>query len=338
MSIISNLNIINDTVSFDLLNEFDYFKISFVNAIRRTIISDIYVYGIDDNSIIFEENTSMLNNEFLKHRLTLVPIVSNLENIDYEKIIISCNKNNDTENIKNIYVNDFICKNIDTNEIIDNKVIFRYPDILFAKIKNNQQIIFESKLIMNNPEKGGSFFSTVSKCVYTFKINEKKVNDLEINMNELEKKSFNNQDIERIYEKNKNGAPNIYKFVVESIGYYDPLTVVKKGIDSLIDRLQIVKNTKIKILEDYENNDFFYFSFEDENETIGNLLSTYIDGNDNVFYCGYVIDHPLKKIFVLKIKLKDNNTLENNIKVIEDNIDSILKLLNNINNELRIVK
>ena len=336
MSIISNINIIDDTISFDLINEYNYFKISFVNAIRRTIISDIYVYNFDYKSIIFEENTSMLDDEFLKHRLILIPIISNLENIDYDKINISCNKNNDTENMKNIYVKDFICKNTDTNEIIENNIIFKYPNILFAKIKNNQQIIFESKSIMNNAEKGGSFFSTVSKCVYIFKIDQNKANILKSNMNEIEKKSFNNQEIERIYEKNKNRSPNIYNFSVESIGFYDPLTIVKKGIESLIDRLQIIKNTKIKLSEEKDN--FFYFSFNDENETIGNLLSTYIEDNDNVFYCGYVIDHPLNKIVILKIQLKTENTLENNIKIIEYNIDYISKLLNDVNNELRIVK
>ena len=129
MPYISNLKISDDLISFDLDNKTGDIKISLANAIRRTITSDIYVYTIDENNIEFFENTSMLNNEFLKHRLSLIPIISDLENINYENLIISCKKNNGSEYIENIYVNDFVCKDITNNTIIENEKIFKYSNI-----------------------------------------------------------------------------------------------------------------------------------------------------------------------------------------------------------------
>ena len=169
MTYISNFKNNGEIVSFDLNNESNNINISFANALRRIIISNIETYSIDDNSVNFFNNTSILNNEFLKHRLTLIPIISNLD-IDYDNIIISCKKKNENENMESIYVSNFVCTNIIKNEVIDNSIIFKYPSILFGKLKNNQEIAFEAKLVKNNSEKGGAPFTPVSTCIYTFKI------------------------------------------------------------------------------------------------------------------------------------------------------------------------
>jgi DNA-directed RNA polymerase II subunit RPB3 len=241
MSFISNLKINNDFISFDLSNKSQKIKISLANAIRRTIISDIYTYTINDDTVVFFENSSVLNNEFLKHRLKLIPIVSNLNNVNYDNLIISCKKNNDNENIENIYVSDFICKDSISNELIDINLICKYPDILFAKLKNNQELSFESKLIKNNSYHGGSFFSPVSTCVYKFKIDDKSANKIVENMDENDKRKFMTQDIERVYEKNNIGEPNNYEFLIESNGFYEPKTIVSFGLESLLERLNNLK-------------------------------------------------------------------------------------------------
>jgi DNA-directed RNA polymerase II subunit RPB3 len=344
MSLISNIKINNDLLSFDLNNNSKEFKISFVNAIRRTIIADVYTYAIDNDSIIFYENTSMLNDEFLKHRLTLIPIISNISNFNYDDIIISCKKINDGENIESVYVNNFICMD-SKNNIIDNSILFKYPNILFAKLKNNQNISFECKIKKNNAYYGGAFYSPVSICLYTFNTDKDKIDEITKDMNENEKKTFFTQDVQRIYKKNELGEPFSYHFELESIGFYSVMEILLFGINSLKDRLMNIKtelrNTKskkINILNNDENPDFFEFLLDHENETIGNLLSTYITYDPNVFYCGYVIEHPLKNNIILKIKLKSDNNLDNNIKIIENMIIYLVNILNKISNELTSIK
>ena len=56
-------------------------ELSIVNAIRRIILSELpnvafYFdpYDVDNNDIIIKNNNSVLHNEFLAHRISLIPI------------------------------------------------------------------------------------------------------------------------------------------------------------------------------------------------------------------------------------------------------------------------
>jgi len=340
MSYISNFKIEDEHLSFEINNNFKDIKISFVNAIRRTIISDIYTYAINEKTITIFENSSMLNNEFLKHRLSLIPIYCELENINYDNLVISCKKSNNEENIISVYVNDFIIKN--DNENISISSIFKYPNILFAKLQNNQSISFESKLIRNNLEYGGSAFSPVSACMYKFKVDDKLVNSITKNMNNDEKKTFFTQDVQRAYGKNEYDEPLGYDFTLESNGFYEPKTILFFGLEYLIKRLNNVKiefrnkkSKKISLVYNDENPDIFDFLIDHENETVGNLLSSYLTYHNNVFYTGFIIEHPLNNNILFRIKLKENNTLENCINLIEECIDNLINIINKIIDEFK---
>ena len=341
MSYISNLKIKNDKITYELINEDGDIKISLANAIRREMISGLYLYTIDKDNVRFYENNSILDNERLKKRLSEIPILSNNNSITYDDISISCKISNEEEIIKNVYVKDFICKQND--EIIDNSLLFNkdYLNILFAKLKYNQVISFEAKLNRNNAEFGGALYSSVVACIYTFNIDKSRVKDITKDMNKEDERKFNTQDNERIYEKNKIGEPYKYNFSYESAGFYDPLEISIMTIDILISKLDLIKNKindkkskKISIQENHENPDFYDFLIDDENETIGNLLSTYLTYEQNIFYCGFLIEHPLKKNIILRIKLVEDNTIENNILVIISIIDKLVGIFNKIKSDL----
>ncbi len=349
-SYITNVEIENgDTIKFDLNNISKEIKTSFANAIRRTIISDIKTYIIDDSSISFSENTSVLDNEFLKLRLTLIPIISDLEDINYENLVISCKKRNDGESTLGIYVSDFECIDIETDKVIDINTLCKFPGILFCKIRNNQSIAFESRLAYNNSDHHGASYCPVGTCIYTFKIDEKEVTEMTKDMSALEKTSFSTLDRERVYEKMDDGHPSVYQFVVESIGFYEPHKIVLLGMDCLIENLTILqtdfnnildssttKNSRIELIENFNNESNFYdFAIDNETDTLGNLLSSYITYDPNVFYCGFVIEHPLKKTVTLRIKLINDNTYENVIALISKYIAYFIDLLNKMKLDIK---
>ena len=65
----------NNLLKFTISN----INVSFANAIRRVIISDIPVICFEtlpnkNNKSIFYQNTTRLNNEILKQRLSCIPI------------------------------------------------------------------------------------------------------------------------------------------------------------------------------------------------------------------------------------------------------------------------
>jgi DNA-directed RNA polymerase subunit L len=346
MSFITNLSIDerNNKISFLLKNN-DKIKISFANALRRIIIANIHVHVM--GKTVFFENSSMIDNEFLEHRLKLIPIncdyidsiSKDYENI-YENIVISCKKSNiNNENLISVYPSDFVCKIGDTE--LENSKIFPYPNILWGKLKMNQKISFESRLVRNNQEYGGSFFEPVAKCVYTFGIDEKKSNELMKSMSEEEQKKFSTLDIARVYSKTSSGEPSEYNFNFVSIGFYPCMYILKKGVEILTNKLLIIKNemkktnsVKLYIYQNKENTNFINFDINDENDTIGNLLATYLTEDKNVFFAGYIIEHPLKKNFILKIQLKENNSVENIILKMTETIDLLLSYCNDISKDI----
>ena len=132
MSFILNRKLNNDTLTFDLVNDKKDIKISLANAIRRTIISDIQVYAIDDKTVVFHENNSVLNNEFLKHRLSLIPINSNLEGVDYDNLLTSLDTNY-TSNKSQIYTTCLVYGTKCQEEIIDEDSLKEYGVHFFSK-------------------------------------------------------------------------------------------------------------------------------------------------------------------------------------------------------------
>lgn len=70
-----------DSISFVLKDTDD----SVSNALRRVILAEVPTIAIDFVEI--EANTSVLNDEFLAHRLGLIPLIShNVKEFNYTKV------------------------------------------------------------------------------------------------------------------------------------------------------------------------------------------------------------------------------------------------------------
>ncbi|WUR03829.1 DNA-directed RNA polymerases I and III subunit RPAC1 [Vairimorpha necatrix] len=90
-----------------LFLEFDLIGVdcSVANAIRRILINEIPTFAIDKVSII--NNTSVLPDEFLAHRLGLIPLDVSPE-LEIEELQFELKKINDTTEVLNITSNDII--------------------------------------------------------------------------------------------------------------------------------------------------------------------------------------------------------------------------------------
>ena len=315
MSVISNYSIENNIVKFKLNNTSAKYKISFTNALRRILISYIDCYAIDFNDIKFIENNSLFNNEFLKKRLSLIPIISN-NNHNYEFIQVFCEKENDKEIIQDIYVSDFKIKDRTMDKELNTNDFFSDMDILFSKLQFEQKINFECNLKKNNAFEGGSSFSPVSSCVVTFE-----------NSN-YSKDNITNR--ERNYDLNSKNEPKTYDFYYENIGFFKSEELIKIAIDVLVEKLN---DFKIKFDNIEYNSDFYYFSINNENDTIGNLFCTYFLDNKEINYCGYNIVHPLKNDIIIKIKVDGKkDTL---LKLIQKQIEELINMTKDLKKQFK---
>ena len=86
-------------------NEYGLNK-TIINAIRRTLLTDINTVAFNPEDIIIKTNNSALHNEFMKHRISLIPLYIEPEEY-YKKYLFHLKVENKDEPVKSIYANDF---------------------------------------------------------------------------------------------------------------------------------------------------------------------------------------------------------------------------------------
>ena len=104
----SNLKVDKNTLVFKLSGDEKYgLDKSIVNGIRRTLLTDINSVAFDPENIIIEKNTGSLHNEFLKHRISLIPLYIDPDTYNYSLLFeLKVEMNDDTT--MNVYNSDLI--------------------------------------------------------------------------------------------------------------------------------------------------------------------------------------------------------------------------------------
>lgn len=73
----------DDSITFDLKNA----DVSLANALRRILVAEVPTMAVD--LVEIEENNSVLFDEFLAHRLGLIPLVSTeVDRFNYKEVPI----------------------------------------------------------------------------------------------------------------------------------------------------------------------------------------------------------------------------------------------------------
>ena len=117
--------------------------LSIINSMRRVVLSEIEnvgfffspieYFGEKDINVI--SNDTPLHNEFLQHRLSMIPInvdINELENWDENEYKFVIEKTNDTSSILPIYSNDI--KVYDSNNTLQEKLASKFfPPDKFTK-------------------------------------------------------------------------------------------------------------------------------------------------------------------------------------------------------------
>ncbi len=308
--------------------------ISLINGLRRVIMCDIEVYCINMNDTVFYENTCNLDNEFLNKRLSLIPIISDYDDVIYENVRIECKVKNNTQDMKSVYFSDLEFKD-DKDKVISKEFCY-FPKTLFAKLKPNQSISFETRLKKNNSQNGGANYNPTCTCVHTFKIDEAAIQNKiqEAGMNEAQARTFILDDAEFHYVKTESGLPQTYFFNIESVGHLSGEAIYKAGIEGLKNRLNAAKselNNKnseiVSIQKNKKSDEVFDVIFMKENDTLGNILSEYLSIDKDIKYVGYRLVHPLKYEMHMKIVLNEHNDKEHIIKKYIETINKILKIV-----------
>ena len=263
--VVTNLKQEDEVFTFDLENA----RPSMANAVRRIILSEVPTVGFqtenyESSSLRVIKNTSSLHNEFLLHRISLIPInIQDPSSFNNEHYEFELNVKNESIQAKNITTKDFIVTNLIENKVESTEKFFPKnlitgDHILITRLKPNLGAESEMIHIKGHAVVGtgadNALFSPVCCAIFTNKKDPEKADaafktyleetqkERSEPITEKEQKKllhkFTINESERYYYTDENDEPNQFSFRIESIGVLSPHHIVMKAFDILVKKIE----------------------------------------------------------------------------------------------------
>lgn len=279
----------------------DNVNFSTINTLRRVILSEIPTYALHPDNIIIDKNTSVFDNDQMKTRISLLTIPNISNNINYfdaddkyeqDDIDVYLNSVNNSPNIINVTTNDYtIFKN---GEEIKNPFDKERPNLVI-KLRPNDEFNFKAKATIGKA-RINNMWASASPCYF-----------------------------KEIGEDN-------YEFVFETLGQLTFKEILLKTCQIIIKKLEDIE---IMIGNNYNNSSLdkikkVELTLENEDHTMGNLITTALQDNTNVEYAGFKKDHLLIDEIVLKIETTTYNPMKQFFETINKLKNMFLKTKTNI--------
>ena len=227
-------------------------NVSVANSIRRTILSNIDTlvfrgFPHEENRINILKNTTKFNNEYLKQRISCIPII-NPEEINYENFIqnyqIMIQEENDTSEQMDVTTKHIKMMNKNTNQLESDEFVKKYfpPDpisgdyILICVLYPNYNKANESneKLhLIAEFDRGNAgenaCWNVAHHCAYEFRRNDAKINEMASKIEDkMEKDDFMILDAQRVVLDKE------FIISVESIGIFSNQEIVYKACEYIL--------------------------------------------------------------------------------------------------------
>ena len=334
---VTDITEVNNNLEFKIENT----NVSIVNAIRRTIISDIPILVFkttpyEKNLSDILVNTSRFNNEIIKQRLSCIPVHIKDLDIPYDNMLIILNVINDTSEVKYVTTEDFKIKDTSTDTFIskeDLKKIFPKNNITndyiqFLKLRpkmgdnlKGEEIQLTAKLSIGTAKENGMFnvayvcsFSNIpdlEKIKEKWSDKEKELKDSGMKKDEIDdyKINWGLLDAKRIYKEDS------FNFVIKSIGIYTSSELVKSACDIIVKQLNVISSGDGFTIKPNQTTmkNCFDVVFDDEDYTIGKILEymfydNYYINSDILSYVSFYKSHPHNTEAILRLAF--NNTVE----------------------------
>lgn len=311
----SNFESNGKKLSIDINN----IDVSYVNSIRRTVFTSIPNVGfyfklndhhVDSNMKVLV-NDSPIHNEFLSHRISLIPVymsansIANWSDNQYKFVLKA---ENTTPNLMDVTTEHFeiFDENGDKLSKAETKEIFPPNEVtkdfilitkLHPAINSEQpQKIHIEMTARKGIAKDCICWSSVSQCSYFNKIDEEIASKtLEERIKQEREKDegrpktdimneFNTLERYRCFQKNRYDEPNAFTFLLESECKLSPEYIFFKACATLISQLEelsvdVAKDEESDVVEITTSSDadnFYIVSVKGHTHTIANLLQSNI--------------------------------------------------------------
>ena len=352
----------DDSIGFTLSGV----NVSLANALRRTLLSDIPMVVFrtspnEQNKCTIIANTSRLNNEIIKQRLSCIPIhIKNVEDFPIKNYIIEVNVENNTDNVMYITTENFVIKDlVSGNPLPQDKIREVFPaddttgyfiDFVRLRPRISDEIPGEKLHLTCEFDIGSAsedgMFNAVSTCSYGFTI-DSALQEAEL-AKKLQKWKDEGKDEKQINFEAKNWklleGKRIFKkdsadFVVQSVGVYTNQELLNAACKIILQRLgdldTIIEKDELQI-NNSENTlaNSFDIILENEDYTIGKILeyclhTKFYDTNVLTF-CGFKKMHPHDSHSIIRVAYNEpveKSTIKGNLKeCIADAMEVFMKI------------
>ena len=364
---IENMKEVDNILTFTLKGV----DVSFANAIRRIILSEIPIVVF--KTIPYEQskanitiNTSRLNNEIIKQRLSCIPIhIKDIE-IPLNDYILEIEEENLTDTIRMITTKDFKIKNTNTGKYLEEKDVRAmfppyvppsgkgeyYIDFVRLRPKISEELPGE-KLKLTcafsiDTAKNDSMFNVAGTCSYGYTPDPTQIKEeLEKHKQKWKDEGKTSQEIEfesknwSLLEGLRYVVKNSFDFIIETVGIYDNEVIVRKACEILVnkfkklntqleqDELQI--NSSISTMENC-----YDVILENEDYTMGNVLNyilytIFYRDTKQLSYCGFKKMHPHDLDSIIRLALESPTGNKVTIKtMLKYAIEESIKVFNKI--------
>lgn len=322
--------------------------VSYVNAVRRTILSDIPIVVFkttpyEENNANISINTSRLNNEIVKQRLSCIPIHINYldsDNISIENYLLEVDVENKTDTTMIVTTKDFKILNTQTNKYLEDgevKKIFPpfippngngeyYIDFLRLRPKISDEIPGE-RIKLNckfsiGTARDDSMFNVTGTCSYGCTPDYEKMEEqLEIRKQKWKDEDKKENEIKfeaanwKLLEGMRYVIKNSFDFVIETVGIYENNQLFIEACKILLKKLTELKGLIESDEVDIKRSDntlenCYDIILENEDYTIGNILNYELykvvySEFKLINYVGFKKVHPHDSDSILRISLVD---------------------------------
>lgn len=335
-------------------------NVSFANALRRIILSEIPILVFRTTPYekclaTFDINTSRLNNELIKQRLSCIPIHITDVEFPYKDYVLEVDKKNDSDAIDFVTTADFKLKNIVTGAYMpkaeSDKVFPPNPltgqHIDFVRLRprisadiDGERLKLSCKLDIGTAQQD-STFNVVATCAYGNSPDPAKIkSEWAKKASELSKSGSTPAEIEFLHtdwlllDAKRIFIPDSFDFIIESVGPFTNISIVYKAIQIMLKKLSKFKMTMetehgliAKTTSTIENG--FDITIPNEGYTLGKAIEFVLYNNHygkSVTYCGFIKPHPHIDVCRIRLGFKDPMDTASVISYLTNAADETIKV------------
>ena len=329
--VISKISEANNILSFTLSNV----NVSIANGLRR-IASEIPAVIFrtsphERNNAHFEINTTRMNNELLKQRLSCIPIYadSDFPIKDYALLVDKQNKSNTVEYVT---TQDFVVVDLRTNQedkpltaklFPPNPLTGDYPELvrLLPRVSENiegERILLKCKFDIGTAKEDSSF-NVSSTCVYSNSLDPVKIKAAWTEKKTELAKTLDATEIAfiekdwHLLDAKRHFLADSFDFAVETVGPISNMAIVTKAATLMIEKLKRLQDTiqsepNTVIASETTIPNSFDIILKGEDYTLGKVIEYVlydIHYDKTLNYCGFRKPHPHIDESIIRIGFKN---------------------------------